>query len=89
MSLATRTAALQANMGGIQWYPQKSKPLFEKRAPHSSCNPMIQTLTQQNPWWKTRTVHPQTNVSLSGVYIAKLMPVFAFSVWTEFTVPTG
>jgi hypothetical protein len=28
----------------------------EKRAPHSSRNPQMLTLTQQNPWLKTRTV---------------------------------
>ena len=32
------------------------KFLSRKRAPYSSRNPMMLTLTQQNPWWKTRTV---------------------------------
>jgi hypothetical protein len=36
----------------------------EKRAPYSSRNPMLLTLTQQNPWWKTRTVQqPQPNAA--------------------------
>jgi hypothetical protein len=56
MPLATRLAALQADQRHeTQWHPRVWISV-EKRAPYSSRNPMILTLTRQNPWWKTRTV---------------------------------
>jgi hypothetical protein len=51
MPLVTRIRMekLHANMSGIQWHPRVYIPV-EKRAPHNNRNPMMLTLTRQNPW---------------------------------------